>query len=46
MIGRGGIVFCIGGRTQCYVENTPFLISFDEWLDKKGYYKNETKAGI
>jgi hypothetical protein len=22
------------------------VISFDEWLDIKGYYKNETKAGI
>lgn len=22
------------------------VISFDEWLDIKGYYKNETRAGI
>lgn len=22
------------------------IISFDEWLDIKGYCKNETKAGI
>lgn len=22
------------------------IISFDEWLDIKGYYKNETRAGI